>query len=453
MKTMPAKEVVENARKLVLLGQATEAYFLMKKLVGEKEAFSILRGYKTLEDADKGYRVIDDESEEYFLTLLNSYAGKCYISGKVYEPYGITPEVDEEDIPAWILDRCRGKKLRQVTQSYVLSIWADDPMKDLAIHVRVAKAYQDFGGDGESGWVLFRHTSPIPFWATKVTKPLEAIVEWVETFGPLPQVGMSNVIPFKIEGGREESHTPYQPYQPYKPYTPPVYPSYSYTPAPKLTPEQTEELREKILATSKEFYEVTDSEGVVYQIPKEPFEKWALEAKPDLAPDWTPISEKGLYYKNACAYRSDWMIGAGIPLEDFYKTYSGPMKAANALAEKIREKLEIPAQVYGTVAAYGPSGKVANPDEKGYQYGLYVVEEAGAEHILKALKGSAIIAEKPGKLLKMAQMENSGMVVAIVPDARKKFPMGCQVEIDGRKGVVRYTKPSWGNYYASAWEW
>lgn len=438
--TVTGEELADNARRLVLLGESMEAFFLMKKIVSDKDAFSILRGYKTLTGSNKvGYKVVDDETDTYFEKLQNSYAGKCYMGGHYYEPYAITDDLQDEDIPMWILARCRTpKEIAKVKCSYAVSLWGDDLTSDRAEYIKDPEFFNNLGGDGPAGFVIWKKTTRPPFWVAKQTKTKEALEEYVEAFGPLVQLIAKNVVPFKPAALPPPASKSWSG-------------SYTYTPPKTATPEEIEALREKILAQAKDFLEV-EADGVVYRIPKAPFEHWALEARPELASPWEPVSPKGLSYGTSTPARSDWMIGAGIPLDSYYKTQSGIMLKAGELADQLREKhLESKAEIFGTTSAYGASGKIVSAEDPKSYYGLYVVDEAKSDYIHLALSGSAIIAEKPGKLVKMAQVPGSGIVVAVVPNAREKFPVGCNVQIDGKKGVIRLTGKSYSYSGYSGW--
>ena len=177
MNLVLASELVSNARKLVLFGHSKEAWNLLKAMIPQLQALKVLQGHQTVTgDSDQGFKVIDDESDQYFTELLNSYAGKYYTHNSFYEPYGVAPEVEEGDIPSWIFDRAGGMDKTRLMESWILSLWGENLMDDLVFHIQ-GKDFYNFGGEGENGWVLFRKTNPIPFWVKKTVSPRPAIEE------------------------------------------------------------------------------------------------------------------------------------------------------------------------------------------------------------------------------------------------------------------------------------
>lgn len=441
-KAIIGRELMDNARKLVLLGHSLEAYNNLKKIVKDSEALKILQGhYRLAGNSFLGFRVEEDPTEEYFNQLVNSYLGK-YCKGALYfEPYALTPEITEEDVPEWILMRAGGKQKRQIIQSFVASMWGEDPTSDLAIHLG-EREYAEAGGDGPGGWALFRKTTPDPFWVKKNLNPLAAISEWVDAFGVLPTFDQTDfTMPKNV--------TPLQTVPESKPYNPKPYTPYVYTPKKEYTQEELDALRDKVLEATKSFIDL-EVEGVIYKIPREPFEQWVLKARPELASPWVPISPKGILYYNDCPFRTDWMLGAGLALNSFYNSTSPVMKAVDALSKEMKaEKLEFPAQVY-SASTYGYSSKVFYPETQSkYEYGVAVVEEASSDYFLLAMKCSGIIAERPGDLLHMAKLKDHGFTIVILPNARQILAEGTYVKIEAKKQTVELAEAPYYTSYSS----
>ena len=444
-KAIIGRELMTNARKLVLLGHSLEAYNNLKQVVRDVDALKILQGhYRLAGNSFLGFRVEEDPTEEYFNQLVNSYVGKYCKGSQYYEPYALTVEITEEDVPEWILMRAGGKQKKQLLQSYVAGIWGEDPTSDIAIHLG-EREYAEAGGDGPGGWALFRKTTPDPFWVKKTLNPLAAVTEWVDAFGCLPLTDGSAdfTVPQNVAPLQTKETKPYTPYTP-KPYTP-----YVYTPKKEYTQEELDALRDKVLEASKAFIDL-EVDGVAYRIPQEPFEQWVLKARPEMATPWEPISPKGILYYNDCPFRTDWMLGAGIPLNSFYNSTSPVMKAVDALSKSIKaDKLEFPAQVF-SASTYGYSSKVFYPETMGkYEYGVAVVEEASSDYFLLAMKCSAIIAERPGDLLHIARLKDHGFTIVILPNARKILAEGTYVKIEAKKQTVELAEAPYYTSYSS----
>ncbi len=68
-------------------------------------------------------------------------------------------------------------------------------------------------------------------------------------------------------------------------------------------------------------FPLTLLDGRVVQVPRAPFMHWALSRVPDLQPTlpaWEPVSPSGVKLQNDDPCHTDWVLGAGLSIEESY---------------------------------------------------------------------------------------------------------------------------------------
>lgn len=197
-----------------------------------------------------------------------------------------------------------------------------------------------------------------------------------------------------------------------------------------------------------------DDRPTEYQIPRAPFDVWALcrTSARKLAPDWTPVSPSGLKMIGDNANHTDWMLGAEppIPLDGWYG--SGYTKTDAELFEAAyRLNFQVASAVAGfeahVLCGTGQAvGMVVHPkeDEEVPEGSIIVIPRAGPEYFISAHsaagnlpKLSAVITESGGQLAHLVAVGlEQGFRIIRVENARERFPSGTPVEIDFDAGTI-----------------
>lgn len=196
------------------------------------------------------------------------------------------------------------------------------------------------------------------------------------------------------------------------------------------------------------------------RVPKNPFILWALrnvdfEAHGHQRPEWKHISERGMKMGGDDPHHTDWMLGAGIPLD---KTYDND---ENSLAYIVRHSSflacdELMKEYTGhqfTVLSKGAQstfiGDVVfpKPNERVAPGSIAVVPHAGPEYQLAMETANmensfgrrgCLIAETGGKLAHLAVVGREfKCTVLMMPGVMSMYSIGDTVEIDMEDGVIK----------------
>ena len=148
------------------------------------------------------------------------------------------------------------------------------------------------------------------------------------------------------------------------------------------------------------------------KVPVGPFMRWVLQDIPEELgipmPTWQPVCPSGLKMVGDNPYHSDWVLGAGLPLENAYEIDSPEQKAAWRKREDLLKKLcsfecvvlSGKGSVFGEVVHPKPGERVSPGS-------IAVIPHAGPEYQL-ALESAcsegrgAVICEIGGKLAHLA---------------------------------------------------
>lgn len=89
------------------------------------------------------------------------------------------------------------------------------------------------------------------------------------------------------------------------------------------------------------FLQLKDSNGkVLCTVPKLPFLHWALNATGyDMLPNYKPYSHVGMKMTGDNPYHSDWMIAAGLDLDNDYKSESAVYTSAITMMNKVQSDI------------------------------------------------------------------------------------------------------------------
>lgn len=167
-------------------------------------------------------------------------------------------------------------------------------------------------------------------------------------------------------------------------------------------------------------------------IPRAPFWHWALgrTSLRHMAPPWEPVAPSGLKLSMDDPYHSDWMIGAGLSLQNDYGPNNPVSEAAREAMFALQERLgsfEVTVLVDN-----GPVlGKVGEE--------ILVLPDLSVKHAPHVLDAnpSALIAERGGAMAHLSVIGlERGLTILIVDDAMTRFQKGQQLCLEPAVGSV-----------------
>lgn len=179
-----------------------------------------------------------------------------------------------------------------------------------------------------------------------------------------------------------------------------------------------------------------------WRVPKGAFEQWALRAThgAHLAAPWRVVSRPGAKLSGADdAYHTDWVLGAGVALDD-YDPEDDLAKAADAARARLqKERLGFEAAVLsGNTVVQGTVVQPQSPDETVPPGSIVVLGGSGVEWGPLLETAAAFVVEVGGQSAHLAKNARADGDVPVlrVQDARRKFPPGSRVRIDCTRGLV-----------------
>jgi phosphohistidine swiveling domain-containing protein len=176
-------------------------------------------------------------------------------------------------------------------------------------------------------------------------------------------------------------------------------------------------------------YTTADGAATVARVPRAPFEQWALARTSlrHLARPWEARSPSGLKLPLDDRHHSDWMIGAGLPLEE---AYGGPLHdaATHAMFELQRTLGQFECAVLcGDHAVTGVTGQ-----------DIVVLPDLHPDRIDAMAAARGVITGAGGAAAHLAQVAlERGVPILRVPDAVARFPDGQTVTLDPQHGQIR----------------
>jgi hypothetical protein len=196
--------------------------------------------------------------------------------------------------------------------------------------------------------------------------------------------------------------------------------------------------------------DLPDPEGgpPLARVPRAPFLRWALKGTgaDGLMPAWTPVCPADAKMPGDDRDHTDWMVGAGLPLDGWYAPEAPVRVAAFRLAGRlVRDLTGREAMVLcGRGAAVGRAVH-PRPGESVGAGRIAVLRSADARYLEVALAaargGGAVLVESGGALTHLVQVAApQGVRILRLAAARSLFEPGSLLEVDCDAGRVRRLK-------------
>ena len=183
---------------------------------------------------------------------------------------------------------------------------------------------------------------------------------------------------------------------------------------------------------------------VVYRVPRAPFICDALRRThgQHLAPEWECVCPPGYKVMLDSQWHSDWMLGAGVPIEAWWGDRDDKIiRAAQQAQWKLQEEM-----LGFEVHVLGGTGSVTNtvlhpkPDERVPAGAVIVIPYASPKYQIPAQTagpGGAIITEVGEELSHLANVAaERGLRLVRIEGARELYPAGTRITVDCDSGRV-----------------
>jgi phosphohistidine swiveling domain-containing protein len=412
------KDMTTTARDMLLSERPGAAWRLLSEgLVGgdpgetDVIAREVLDGEKKLTgDSSKGIRVVNDKGAAgYKRDLKFVYAGRIRINGKWMRPFAEVTLLGPEDaeyaneglpIPTIDSDRFEGWTRRR------LEYYVRDDQRLLFIDDRP---------------VIFEMTSEPPFWWKENLTPRQALDEFLAVGRSLIQIEHPHSEPVETDEEAEKREREKQAREYDK----------RAAEAEKRYNAEIERVREGVLKQAgDDTFQLHVSDGRVLTVPLAPFWHWALgrTSLRHLSPPWKPVAHSGMKLPMDNEYHTDWMVGAGVDLDESYN--SEVAKAALNAASELQERL---GDFEAMVIVEGRGSEITGVVGEG----IVVLPNLSADHALAAMKAQAIITEEGGQLAHLAIVAlERGLTIMRVPDAITRYPEGTKVTLKPGTGKI-----------------
>lgn len=359
------------------------------------------------------------------------YEGIYKESEKYYRPYAVVTDYGQADLFKGEADYWnRGKRIIKGREKFYMR-----SIKDISFILK----YRDKNYN-----ILWELVDKPPFWLTTHQEPQKALDEYLEHHHNLEVTGYSTWYPPENTSNKSKSNVPKK-----------VSVKTTFkkeilkekASEEKIFEEKIKEIKEQVLehSTSSLDLKVDD---VIYKVPKEPFICWALlrTSGAYLAPKWHPFSPSGLKMYGDDSYHTDWLIGAGISLDDY------PNKALDDAAYDLLYDIQNQILKFRAAAVLNgegsTNGTVYQPlkNEKVQEGLILVIPCASPDYFIPMQTACAkgrggVITQTGGKLCHLAgEARNLGVKMLLVPDALTRFPSDTKIWIDCTNGKVEIKK-------------
>lgn len=481
--------ITETARQHVLEGRFDLGYELLmdglEGMTGEY-ALNILRGDYRLTGSNNDVEMVVDDTDdggEYKRELQYLFDGCMMIDGRPMQPYAVVTTWGPEDFNATV----RGPVMMSSGSDYIASrynrgddgdinmagrclYYAADPQRDIVKQIDIAYTPPS-GRPSQSHFVLFKDVFSFPLMLiTPCRTAAEAFAARLK-HDDIRECGYDLEYSAETYADREVHTTPYYDAKlHFTSFEKPVDKPVKEIPRSRISMPTEEELKEnerkeseraaklqenliewrkKILdQAAGNFIDLswTEEDGSQHtvQVPRAPFENWSIWRTDgaNLAMPWETVCPSGLKMMNDDPYHTDWIVGAGLPLDwmEWPDKVHGP--AAYDLQHKVQEELlgfRIPV-LCGTGEITGKIVHLKKGDrlQPGF---IGVIANAGPDYVeaaYDAIKyGTALITEQGGAMAHLVTVGRAdGLRLIRVADARKKLPEGTVVDVDCSKGEL-----------------
>jgi hypothetical protein len=195
----------------------------------------------------------------------------------------------------------------------------------------------------------------------------------------------------------------------------------------------------------------------VLRVPRGAFERWSVSRAggDHLAAPWEPVSPPGLKLAGDDRYHTDWLLGAGLPLDAMAHgsdhphsellvdaAYAGMADVARRLLDHDASVLLPGPDVVGRVHHPAGPGDFPDPDPEGFPPVL-VLRDASPDHlalVVEALDaGGAAIVERGGQMAHLVTVlrgEGRGPILRR-DSARRLFPQGTRLLVSPSSGRLQ----------------
>lgn len=331
--TITGEFLTNHARDRMLEDEPGRAYRLIADCLSGEDTDTVARRLlkgevKLVGDSTEGiYAEDDDDASEYIKQLRWVYAGRVRLDKQWYRPRGVVLSWGPDDA------RAAGKAYGPVPTTA-----SSSGMK------RWAQLRADYYAcDGEKAllvngarWTVFEPCGEPPQWLTPAHTPEQAVREFeaagrqLEELGAFPErsprrVAYDIIEKAVLEGKAAEEVNDL---------------------ADQIVDAQRaaalEQLGEQVRKQAgSDVFDMTLLDGRVVQVPRAPFVRWALrkplDIDPSRLPPWQTVSESGLKMCMDNPYHTDWLLGAGLTLEDAYDDNVNTPAWDHALALQVAE--------------------------------------------------------------------------------------------------------------------
>lgn len=456
-------DLMNLARRRFLERESRSAFRMLTETLcsdvpGQAEHYSakILDGTHALEGNESGLWVTEKADAEYQAEVKRCYAGVVRIGRLWYRPKAIVLDLGPEDVPG------EGGSPIPVDLPEFAS-WLRGWWRERNEHYKKPEEVAaQVGPHGK--YILFDLCNEPPHWWPEQTNARQAVTDYLNAGNPLERTGWTAVYAtmkaLDVEMDRVESAnvTMGRNTQGQKARRRRIKNSdpLREQKIQAVLGEQREaeehrirndarklaDLRIKIQTQcGEDTFPLVLSDGRTFNVPRAPFYHWALRRTPfrHLAPAWKLCSSSGWKLSGDDPWHTDWMIGAGIDLDESYKP---------AVREASMEKMfEAQREVADFKVHVLVSGAVV---EGIIGEDVIVLPDLSPEHLDKIRHARAILTERGGQLAHLAQVAlERSIPILRVADACRIFQEGRRVTVDPVCGQVHvHADPAEGRWDA-----
>lgn len=388
-----------------------------------------------LEDED----LDDTETKKYVRDYMFLYGGIYTRYENHYQPYAVVRDFGPADVH--LGNEPRHKRESRFYHQNRAMYYAHTPATDTCFSLR----YTKIAGPSRM-WILWKRVDKPPLWIKTYHEPQEALDEYIQ-YHNLEVTGYSTLYPAgtftapstwlkgRLDKDKQEQLE---------------------ADADARYRRRVEEIREEIFNKTTEWIVLTTKEGEQYQVPKAPFEQWALSRTEYRHPStWTSISPRDFKMVNDDPLHTDWVIGAGIMPDEIYDDkYRSLVTAAYGEMLRIQQRVRnIPALGKPCAVLNGTgtvSGVAVWPcrNQEVALGSIIIIPEAGPEYYVAMVSAcrngtGAVITETGGKLCHLAtQAWELGARIVQVENALMEFSAGTFLTVNCDEGVIIRGTPS-----------